>query len=282
MHLKDVHAVITGAAGGLGSHFALELARQGARVAAGDANAAKLRSLRAEARAQGIEPPFVTVLDVTEEASVREFMDQAEAELGRVNVLINSAGILRDGLLVQPAGAEARSLTLAQWRKVLDVNLTGPFLMTREVAVRMIAADVQEGVIVNLSSVARAGNPGQSNYAASKAGLDAATRTWALELAPYRIRVGGVAPGVARTSFLGGISEQALGDLVESTPLRRMAEPAEIWQAVKFVIECGFFTGRILEVDGGASMGHASPQERSVQITNPGELRVAGGYSKGM
>jgi 3-oxoacyl-[acyl-carrier protein] reductase len=261
MNLPEVRAVVTGAAGGLGSHFALELARHGARVAAGDVNAAKLRSLRAEAQAQGFEPPFVAVLDVTDEASVRDFVDQAEAELGPVNVLINSAGILRDGLVVQREGAEIRSLTLAQWRKVLDVNLTGPFLMTREVAARMLAADLPEGVIVNLSSIARAGNPGQSNYAASKAGLDAATRTWALELAPYRIRVGGVAPGVTRTSFLSGISERALGELVRSTPLRRTAEPAEIWMAVRFVIECGFFTGRVLEVDGGASMGHAPPRE---------------------
>jgi 3-oxoacyl-[acyl-carrier protein] reductase len=262
MNLREVRAVVTGAAGGLGSHFVLEMARQGARVAAGDANAAKLRSLRAEAQAQGIEPPFVAVLDVTDEASVREFMDQAAAELGPVNVLVNSAGILRDGLIVQREDGEVRSLTLAQWRKVLDVNLTGPFLMTREVAARMVAAGVEEGVVVNLSSIARAGNPGQSNYAASKAGLDAATRTWALELAPYHIRVGGVAPGVTRTSFLSGISETALEDLVESTPLRRTAEPAEIWMAVRFIIECGFFTGRILEVDGGASMGHAFPRGR--------------------
>jgi 3-oxoacyl-[acyl-carrier protein] reductase len=257
MRLEDIRAIVTGAAGGLGSHFALELVRGGARVAAGDVNAAGLRSLRAEAGSRGLPPPFVAPLDVTDEASVRDFVERAAAALDGINVLINSAGILRDGLIVQRRDTEVRSLTLDQWRKVLDVNLTGPFLMTREAAARMIASGVAEAVIVNLSSLARAGNPGQSNYAASKAGLDAATRTWALELAPYGIRVAGVAPGVTRTPFLGGISEQALGDLVAFTPLRRPAEPAEIWLAIKFILECAFFTGRVLEVDGGASMGHA-------------------------
>jgi 3-oxoacyl-[acyl-carrier protein] reductase len=260
MRLADVRAIVTGAGGGLGSLFCLELARQGARVAGGDANAASLRALRSAAQGEGLEPPFVATLDVTDETSVGEFVGRATAELGSVNVLINSAGILRDGLTVHRDGQEIRRLTFAQWRSVLDVNLTGPFLMTREVVAHMLSAEVEEGVVVNLSSVARSGNPGQANYAASKAGLDAATRTWALELSPYGIRVAGVAPGVTRTSFLSGISEQAVAELVESTPLRRAADPAEIWMAVRFILECGYFTGRVLEVDGGASVDFARPR----------------------
>src|SRR5262249_50854239 len=110
---------------------------------------------------------------------------------------------------------------------------------------------------INFSSIARASNPGQANYAASKAGLDAATRTWALELARYGIRVGGIAPGVTDTSFLEGISETALARLVEEIPLGRLGRPEDIWRAVRFIIECGFFSGRVLEVDGGAAMGKA-------------------------
>jgi 3-oxoacyl-[acyl-carrier protein] reductase len=109
-------------------------------------------------------------------------------------------------------------------------------------------------VVVNLSSIARAGNPGQSNYAASKAGLDACTRTWALELARHGIRVGVVAPGVTETGFLEGFSEEALAHLRAAIPLARLARPRDIWQAVRFIVECDFFTGRTVEVDGGASM----------------------------
>ncbi len=260
MRLADVRAIVTGAAGGLGSRFALELAKAGAGVAAGDANAAGLRSLRGQIVAAGGKPPVLGRLDVADESSVHEFVEQAEAELGGVNVLIGCAGILRDGLLVRRDGQELHCLTLSQWRKVLDVNLTGSFLVTREVAGRMIARREREGVIVHLSSIARAGNPGQSNYAASKAGLDAAVRTWALELAPHRIRVASIAPGVAKTAFLEAISETALQDLIGSTPLGRAAEPEEIWMAARFIIENGFFTGRTLEVDGGACMGSARPE----------------------
>jgi 3-oxoacyl-[acyl-carrier protein] reductase len=255
MKLSDVHAIVTGAAGGLGGHFALELLRAGARVAAGDTNAAGLRKLASEAEELPGEV-FVARLDITDEASVSEFVASAAERLGGVNALVNSAGIARDGLLVQPGGSEeTHKLPLAQWRKVVDVNLTGQFLMAREFASHVIESAGRDAVIVNLSSIARAGNPGQSNYSASKAGLDACTRTWALELARHGIRVGGVAPGVTETGFLEGFSEEALARLKAGIPLGRLGRPEEIWQAVKFIMECDFFTGRTVEVDGGASMG---------------------------
>jgi 3-oxoacyl-[acyl-carrier protein] reductase len=256
MKLTDVHAIVTGAAGGLGGHFALELLRAGARVAAGDTNAAGLRKLASEAEELSGEV-FVARLDITDEASVSEFVASAAERLGGLNALVNSAGIARDGLLVQPAegGEETRKLPLAQWRKVVDVNLTGQFLMARELAAHVMENGTRDAVIVNLSSIARAGNPGQSNYSASKSGLDACTRTWALELARHGIRVGGVAPGVTETGFLEGFSEEALARLKAGIPLGRLGRPGEIWQAVKFIIECDFFTGRTVEVDGGASMG---------------------------
>lgn len=258
MRLSDVRAIVTGAAGGLGGFFALELVRAGARVAAGDTNAAGLRKLASEADGLPGEV-FVSRLDVTDETSVTEFVAEAAGNLGGLNALVNSAGIARDGLLVQPAeGGETQKLPLAQWRKVVDVNLTGQFLMAREFASRVIeqnGAGDRDAVIVNLSSIARAGNPGQSNYSASKSGLDACTRTWALELARHGIRVGGVAPGVTETGFLEGFSEEALGRLKAGIPLGRLGRPEEIWLAVKFILECDFFTGRTVEVDGGASMG---------------------------
>lgn len=259
MRLSEVRAIVTGAAGGLGGFFALELVRAGARVAAGDTNAAGLRKLASEAEGLPGEV-FVSRLDITDETSVAEFVAAAAENLGGVNALVNSAGIARDGLLVQPAeGGETQKLPLAQWRKVVDVNLTGQFLMAREFASRVIEQNDpghgRDAVIVNLSSIARAGNPGQSNYSASKSGLDACTRTWALELARHGIRVGGVAPGVTETGFLEGFSEEALARLKAGIPLGRLGRPEEIWLAVKFILECDFFTGRTVEVDGGASMG---------------------------
>lgn len=254
MNLTDVKAVVTGAAGGLGGYFAIELVRAGAKVAAGDTNAAGLRRLVSEAE----DLPgrlVVGKLDVADEASVESFFSSAVAQLGGLNVLVNSAGILRDGTLIAKDGDQVTRLPLAQWRKVMDVNLTGPFLMTREAAMHMVQGGEKEGVVINLSSIARAGNPGQANYAASKAGLDAATRTWALELARYGIRVGGIAPGVTDTSFLEGISETALSRLAEEIPLGRLGRPEDIWGAARFILENGFFTGRVLEVDGGATMG---------------------------
>jgi 3-oxoacyl-[acyl-carrier protein] reductase len=135
----------------------------------------------------------------------------------------------------------------------MDVNLTGPYLMSREVVADVIKRGIKESVIVNISSISSAGNPGQSNYAASKAGLDACTRTWALELASAGVRVGGIAPGVIETPILKNISETAKDSLLAGIPLGRFGEPTEVWMALKFIIECGYFTGRIIEVDGGSA-----------------------------
>jgi 3-oxoacyl-[acyl-carrier protein] reductase len=261
MKIADARAIVTGAAGGLGGAFALELVRAGARVAAGDTNAAGLRKLAADAEGLAGEV-FVAKLDITDETSAAEFVATAAERMGGLNALVNSAGIARDGLLVQPGegavSGEIQKLPLAQWRKVVDVNLTGQFLMAREFAAWVIGKGgdgPRDAVIVNLSSIARAGNPGQSNYSASKAGLDAATRTWALELARHGIRVGGVAPGVTETGFLEGFSDEALARLKAGIPLGRLGRTEDIWQAVRFILECDFFTGRTVEVDGGAAMG---------------------------
>ena len=254
MELSEVRAIVTGAAGGMGACFAGELIRSGAQVLGGDTDVAGLRRLVA---ATGADDGALAVarLDLTDEGSVVEFVRRAGEQMGSVNVLLNCAGIARDGALVSVGEGGVTRLPLAQWRKVLEVNLTGQFLITREVAAAMIEAG-HGGVVVNVSSLARAGNPGQSNYAASKAGLDACTRTWALELAEHGIRVGGIAPGVTETSFLGHFGEDTIASLAAQVPLGRLGTPLDLWQAVRFLLECEYFTGRTLEVDGGASMGH--------------------------
>lgn len=253
MELSQARAVVTGGARGLGRYFALELARAGAQVTVGDVDNAGLRRLRSEAK-DVADKLSVATLDVSDEGSVCAFVDTVHSRMGGIDVLLNNAGILRDGLLVSREEGDIRKLPHALWTRVLEVNLTGSYLMAREVSARMIADGVK-GVIVNISSLARHGNPGQSSYAASKAGLDACTRTWALELARYGIRVGGVAPGVIDTPIVGDISPEALEELLAGLPVRRLGTPHEVWQVVRVIIECEFMTGRTLEVDGGASMG---------------------------
>jgi len=252
MQLQDVRAIVTGAASGLGQHFTLQLARAGAWVAAGDIDLKGLERLADLAR----DTPgrlWSAKLDVSQEASITNFVKEAAEKFSGINVVINDAGILRDGLLASQESGWIKKLPTAQWKQVLDVNLTGPYLMTREVIGDVLARRIEHSVVINISSISHDGNPGQSNYSASKAGLDACTRTWALELAKHGVRVGAVAPGVTDTPMLKHISDEAMKSLVEDIPLGRIGKVEEIWLAVKFIIECEFFTGRVIEVDGGAS-----------------------------
>lgn len=252
MRLEDTRAIITGGAHGLGRCFTLELARAGARVAAGDVDLAGLERLRADA-ASLPGRVWTEKLDVSQENSVVPFIKAAVEQLGGLNLLVNNAGILRDGLLAKDEGGWTRKLPTAQWKQVLDVNLTGPYLMTREVVAEMLRRATKESVVVNISSLSSAGHPGQSNYAASKAGLDACTRTWALELAAHGIRVGGIAPGVIDTQMFDKLSAEVKDSLLAGIPLGRTGTTREVWLALKFIIECDYFTGRVIEVDGGSN-----------------------------
>ena len=252
MQLQDVRAIVTGAGSGLGQHFAAQLVRAGAAVAAGDIDVKGLERLKSLAEG-ALGRVWSSKLDVSQEASVAAFVKEASQQFDGINVVINNAGILRDGLLATNESGWIKKLPTAQWKQVLDVNLTGPYLVTREVMGDSLAKGVKPSVVINISSISHDGNPGQSNYSASKAGLDACTRTWALELATHGVRVGAVAPGVVDTPMLKHISDEAMKSLVEGIPVGRIGTPEEVWLAVKFIIECEFFTGRVIEVDGGAS-----------------------------
>jgi len=251
MQLDQVRAIVTGAASGLGRCFAKELALNGALVAAVDVNTTGLEELDAETKnLKG--KVFSTQLDVSHESSVVLFMNKISEQFG-INVLVNNAGILRDGPLAKKEGGWTRKLPTAVWKQVIDVNLTGPYFLARELVADALQRERHACVIVNISSLSRAGNPDQSNYAASKAGLDACTRTWALELAPYGIRVGGIAPGLVDTPMLSQLAEETRRALIAGIPLQRIGTPREIWLALKFIIECDYFTGRVIEVDGGST-----------------------------
>ena len=250
MQLEKVKAIVTGGASGIGRHVVLQLAGAGALVAAGDVDTAGLNLLNAES-ANLSGRIFTMNLDVSQESSIVDFVKEASRQFDGVNTLVNSAGILRDGLLAKREAGWIKKLPTSQWKRAIDVNLTGPYLMAREVVADMLTRGTKGGIIVNISSVARSGNPGQSNYSASKAGLDAATRTWALELAADDIRVGSIAPGLIDTPMLNEIPEGAREALEARIPLGRVGKPHEIWLAVKFIVECDYFTGRVIEVDGG-------------------------------
>jgi 3-oxoacyl-[acyl-carrier protein] reductase len=248
MDLRELRIIVTGAAQGMGAHFAARLAEAGARVAAGDVNEAGLAALPA-----GVERRR---LDVTSEEDVAAFVAWAAGRMGGLNGLVNNAGILRDGLLVKrdKATGEVTTLSKADWDAVLGVNLTGATLMAREVVAWMARAGTRPGVIVNISSVARHGNRGQSNYVAAKAALAANTVTWAREFAPLGVRVGAVAPGMIETPMTRGMNQRARDALVAAVPVGRVGQPEDVWQAVRFVLECDYFDGRCVDVDGGLGL----------------------------
>jgi 3-oxoacyl-[acyl-carrier protein] reductase len=195
-------------------------------------------------------------LDVSDEADVAAFVAWAAGAMGGLNGLINNAGILRDGLLVKKdrETGDIKTLTKAQWDAVIAVNLTGATLLARDAVAYMAAKGQRPGIVVNMSSLARHGNRGQSNYTAAKAALAANTKTWSQEFAPFGIRVAAIAPGMIETPMTQGMNQKARDALVAAIPVGRVGVPEDIWLAVKFAIECDYFNGRTIDVDGGLSM----------------------------
>ncbi len=245
MQLKDLKIIVTGGAQGMGAHFAKQLFAAGAKVAVGDVNEQALAELP-----EGI---FTRKLDVSKEEDVVGFVSWAFDAMGGLNGLINNAGILRDGLLVKKdrtTGAVTK-MSLENFNAVINVNLVGATLMVREVVVKMVEKEQRPGVIVNMSSIARHGNRGQSNYVSAKAALAANTLTWAREFAQFGIRVGAVAPGMIETPMTKGMNQKALDAFIANIPVGRIGQPEDIFQAVKFILECDYFTGRTIDVDGG-------------------------------
>ena len=248
MKLSDLKIIVTGGAQGMGAHFAQRLLEAGAQVAAGDVNEAGLAELPAGVHRRK--------LNVADEADCTAFVAWAHGAMGGLNGLINNAGILRDGLLVKKdktTGAVVK-LTSEQWNAVVGVNLTGASLMVRDVVAKMVTTEQRPGVVVNMSSVARHGNRGQSNYVAAKAALAANTVTWSREFAPFGVRVGAIAPGMIETPMTQGMNQKARDALVANIPVGRIGVPEDIWVAVRFVLECDYFNGRTIDVDGGLNM----------------------------
>jgi 3-oxoacyl-[acyl-carrier protein] reductase len=250
MQLTDKTVAVTGGARGIGKAIAAAFAARGARVALIDLRPEDLETARAELeRAGAVVRTYAA--NVAREEAVIAALDGIVADFGRLDVMVNNAGIIKDGLLVKVKdGRISGKMGLEQWQAVIDVNLTGVFLCGREAAERMIRLG-QGGVIVNISSISKAGNAGQSNYSAAKAGVEAMAVVWAKELARYGIRTGTIAPGFTRTDILSGMPPEMLEKVTAPVPLKRLGLPEEIAHAAVFIAENDYFTGRSIEVDGG-------------------------------
>lgn len=242
--------VITGGARGLGFGMAQHLASLGGQLALIDLNQdsldAAVRQLeQAGARARGY------VCDISKEGPVEAVFAAIKRDFGALHALVNNAGLMRDGLLIKLRdGKLVGKMSYEQWSSVVDVNLSGTFLCGREAAAIM-AEQGEGGVIVNISSVSRAGNMGQTNYSATKAGVATMVTSWAGELARYNIRVGGIAPGVIATEMTAQMKPEAIERMLQAVPLKRLGDVAEMAHTLQYIIENDYFTGRIVEMDGG-------------------------------
>jgi len=255
--LRDKVVIVTGAAAGIGRATALRFAAEGAKVAAWDVQAAAGEALLADLKQAGAAEALYGVVNVADAAAVQAGVEQVVGRFGRIDVLVNNAGIVRDAQLVKwKDGQVAATLGDEAWEAVIGVNLKGVFLCTRAMAPHMIRAG--GGVVLNASSVVGLyGNFGQTNYTATKAGVIAMTRTWARELGRYKIRVNAVAPGFVATEILRAMPEKVLSAMVEHTPIGRMGQPEDIANAYVWLAsdQASFVHGAVLSVDGGLVNG---------------------------
>ncbi len=250
MQLTGCTTVVTGAARGIGRAMALRFAREGSNLALIDLRLEDLAATASLVQDLGVEVRGYAA-NVADEQAVCGVMEEIVADFGRIDVLVNNAGIVKDALLIKVRDGEVvDKLSLSNWQSVIDVNLTGVFLCGREAATHMVKRG-QGGVIINISSVSRHGNTGQTNYSAAKAGVESMAVVWAKELARYGIRAGAIAPGYSRTDILSSMKPELLERIVAPVPAGRLGEPEEIAEAALFIARNDFFTGRCLDLDGG-------------------------------
>jgi 3-oxoacyl-[acyl-carrier protein] reductase len=253
MRLKDKVTLITGGAAGIGKATALRFAEEGAKVVICDLNEEAGNALLAEL---GPEARFYKV-NVADRQEVQAWVDDVVAHYGRVDVLINNAGILRDGMFVRVKdGQLVKQMEESAWDAVINVNLKGVFNCAQAVAPYMVKQG--GGVIVNASSVVGLyGNFGQTNYVATKAGVIGMTKVWARELGRHNIRVNAVAPGFIMTEMVQQMPENILNDMKSHTPLGRLGDPRDIANAYLWLAsdEAAFVHGTTISVDGGIVIG---------------------------
>lgn len=241
MDVRGRAVLVAGGAGSLGSSIVASLVERGAHVAVLDALAPSEKI-----------PNVLTVqADLADDAAVESALDIVVEKFGKLSVLVNCAGFIHSEPLVNLTATAQRRHAVSTWDAVVRSNLTATFVLSARVAEHM-ATVRSKGVIVNFSSISASGNPGQTAYAACKAGIEAMTTVWARELGPLGIRAVAIAPGfVATASTENALTESNLSDIKRRTPLFRLAKPAEIVSAVAFAIDNDFITGTTIAVNGG-------------------------------
>jgi 3-oxoacyl-[acyl-carrier protein] reductase len=251
MRLKDKVCLITGGAAGIGKATAIRFAEEGAKVVICD-----LVEEEGKKVAEEIGGDFYKV-NVTDRSAVQDWVDAVVKKYGRVDVIVNNAGILRDGQLVKLKDGElVKQMSEEDFDLVISVNLKGVFNCTQAVSPQMIKQG--GGVILNATSIVGLdGNFGQTNYVATKAGVIGMTKVWARELGKFNIRVNAVAPGFTLTEMVKQMPEKILDGMIAQTPLKRLGEPSDIANAYLFLAsdDASFVSGVTLRVDGGIVVG---------------------------
>ena len=249
MNVRQSVIAITGAAGGLGAAMARRFSAAGARLALLDFNPEALADFASTLDTDD-QDVLALPCDVSKESDVDDAFRKTAEHFGRFDVLINNAGITRDALTLKYRdGVRVSRMSLQDWQAVIDVNLTGVFLCGRAAAEQMIRAG-NGGLIINVSSISRAGNMGQINYSATKAGVAAMTVTWSKEFARFGIRVNTISPGFIGTEMVRSMKPEALAKIAAMIPAGRIGEPDEIAHTAQYLVENDFVNGRNIEVDG--------------------------------
>ena len=240
--IKDQVIVITGSGSGIGKETAKLFAEKGANIVISDINPEACAVTVKEIQEIGGDAIF-TVGNISQEEDVEKIMKSAIEKWGKIDCLVNNAGITKDNLFIR--------MKKEQWQSVIDVNLTGTYLCCFEAVKYMRKA--RKGNIINLSSIMSAGNPGQANYAASKAGVIGLSKTLAKELGNFNIRVNSIAPGLVKTPMTEVLSDKAKESYIARIPLKRPAEPREIGNLILFLASnlSSYITGTTISIDGG-------------------------------
>ena len=240
-------AIVTGASRGIGREIALLFAREGARLVLTARNLEQLESVSQEIQKNGQEAPIIFSVDVKNASKVDEMLDKTLDKYSRVDILVNNAGVTRDGLFVR--------MSETDWDEVLNTNLKGCFLCMRAVCKPMMKQ--RSGRIINIASViGLIGNAGQANYAASKAGMIALTKSVAKELGSRNVLVNAIAPGFIETEMTQALGEQVKNNILKTIPVGAFGKPIDVAKAVLYLAsdESNFITGQVITVDGGMVM----------------------------
>jgi 3-oxoacyl-[acyl-carrier protein] reductase len=246
LELKDKVAIVTGGAGNLGLSIAKGLLENDVTVIVLDIDKEKLKQL---------DKRFVAYdVDITNYQLVQECIDDIVNKFSKIDILVNNAGVIYNEPLINIMNPSSMKHSYDTFKKNLEINLNSVFILSSIVAEKMVMKRTK-GVIINISSISAKGNAGQTAYSASKAAVEAMTKTWAKELGSFGIRSNAIAPGFINTESTNiALSEKNIKHIVASTPLKRLGESENIFQSVKYIIENDFVTGTVIEVNGGLTI----------------------------